>query len=421
MNDIIEHEGNAPSMSMVQHLVKAEIDQQISTAHAYPRSLSKVNKNVLDLVTISQDAAKKCTYALPRGGKPITGPSIRLAEIVASQWGNCRVGARVVHVDRKEMYVEAEGVFHDLQSNTATTARVRRRISDRNGRLFSDDMIIVTGNAACSIAKRNAILGGVPEAIWGEAYEAALHTLRGDMKTLPERRENAMKACAAVGLTPQQVYQILGIDGEKDFGLDQMATLSAMLSGIKNGEATVEELLKTADADREARRPGSIAATPKRAQDPEVVEDAKPAEKTPEQIEMEAEVERLRGIYADMTGQKPDGRWGIKALQEKIDQVQQDRMNAETGDADQSTQTPHDPETGEVMPDGKQAEQQDPAPRVDDGRDFDKIYNQIVNDLIDASDIDGVVDLYSQDIEAMKTAAPHMHTQLMEEIKAAKE
>ena len=42
MNEIIEHEGNKPAdLSMVQHLAKAEIDQQIATAHAYPRSLSK--------------------------------------------------------------------------------------------------------------------------------------------------------------------------------------------------------------------------------------------------------------------------------------------------------------------------------------------------------------------------------------------
>lgn len=164
MNEIVEHQGGAPSL--VQHLVRAEIDMQISTAHQYPRSLTKISRNVLSLVTISAKAAEKCTYALPRGGKPITGPSIRLAEIVASQYGNCRIGARVVHVDRVEKYIEAEGIFHDLETNTATTARVRRRISDRNGKLLNDDMIIVTGNAACSIAKRNAIFGGVPEALW---------------------------------------------------------------------------------------------------------------------------------------------------------------------------------------------------------------------------------------------------------------
>jgi hypothetical protein len=231
----------APAQSLVGQLVKAEIDQQIATAHAYPRSVSRVVKNVLSLVTISPAAAEECGYALPRGKKPILGPSIRLAEIVASQWGNCRVGARVVHVDRFEKYVEAEGVFHDLETNTATTARVRRRIVDSHGRLFNDDMIVVTGNAACSIAKRNAILAGVPKAVWNEAYEAAMKTVKGEVKTLPERRGAAFKAFAAFGVKPEQIFAALEVAGEEDIGLEEIATLIAMHKAIKEGEQKVED------------------------------------------------------------------------------------------------------------------------------------------------------------------------------------
>lgn len=228
--------------SLAIGLTKAEIDQQITTAHAFPRSIAKSSKNIFELVTISEDAAKECNYALPRGGKPITGPSIRLAEIIAGQWGNCRVGARVVHVDRAEKYVEAEGVFHDLETNTATTARVRRRIVDKNGRLYNDDMIIVTGNAACSIAKRNAILGGVPKAVWNKAYEAALATIKGDIKTLAERREKMLKAFAAFGVKPEQIFVVIGADGIEDIGLEEIATLTGMHAALKSGEATVEEM-----------------------------------------------------------------------------------------------------------------------------------------------------------------------------------
>lgn len=229
------------SESMVGALAKAEIDTQIATAHAYPRSVARAIKNINSLVTISAEAAEECNYALPRGGKPITGPSVRLAEIVASQWGNCRVGARVVHVDRFEKYVEAEGIFHDLETNMATTARVRRRIVDRQGRVFNDDMIVVTGNAACSIAKRNAILGGVPKAVWNEAYQVALATIKGDVKTLPERRDGAFKAFAAFGVTPEQIVDALDLGGIEDITLEHLATLLAMHKAIKDGEQSVED------------------------------------------------------------------------------------------------------------------------------------------------------------------------------------
>lgn len=230
------------NQSLAVSLARAEVDQQIATARAMPRSIDRAVKNIMTLSTLDEQSAEECVYALPRGGKPITGPSVRLAEIIASQWGNCRVGARVVHVDRFEKFIEAEGVFHDLETNTATTARVRRRISDKQGRLLSDDMIVVTGNAACAIAKRNAILGAVPKAVWRKAYDAVEGVVKGDVKTLTERRTAAFTAFAAWGVTPEQICAALNVGGVDDINLDHLATLTGMRSAIKSGEATVEEM-----------------------------------------------------------------------------------------------------------------------------------------------------------------------------------
>jgi hypothetical protein len=223
-------------------LARAEIDGQIATAKQYPRSITRVTGNILSLATLDVQAAEECMYALPRGGKPVVGPSIRLAEIVAGQWGNCRVGARVVDVNRGEKYIEAEGVFHDLETNTASKATVRRRIVDRGGRLFTDDMIIVTGNAACSIARRNAILAGVPKAVWRKAYEAAEGAVKGDIKTLGERRAGMFKAFAAFGVKPEQIYALMEVAGEDEITLDHIPTLTGMYQSLKGGEITVEQM-----------------------------------------------------------------------------------------------------------------------------------------------------------------------------------
>lgn len=236
-------EGTAlASTSMAVQLQKAEIDQLVSTAHAFPRSLKRVQSSILSMATLDEESAEECIYALPRGGKPIRGPSIRFAEILKQSYGNCRAAARVVHVDKTEGYVEAEGVFHDLETNSASTARVRRRITDKGGRVFKDDMIIVTGNAACSIAMRNAILAGVPKPLWRKAYDMVQATITGDITTLSENREKAFKALAAFGVKPDQVFTSLGIQGEEDITVDHIATLRGMYSALKNGEATVEEM-----------------------------------------------------------------------------------------------------------------------------------------------------------------------------------
>lgn len=249
--EMITHDGEVMQMpisigqadqSLAIAMSRVEIDHQISTARAYPRSIDRAIKNITTLTTLDEETAASCIYALPRGNKPVQGPSIRLAEVVAGQWGNCRIGTRVVHVDRTEKVVVAEGIFHDLETNVQTTARVQRRIVDKYGKLYSDDMIIVTGNAACSIAKRNAILGGVPKGIWGGAYDRAIKVVAGDIETLAVTREKAVGAFAHFGVKPEQVFGALGIEGYEDITLNHIPTLRGMFSALKNGEATVEEM-----------------------------------------------------------------------------------------------------------------------------------------------------------------------------------
>ena len=230
------------NQSLAISLARAEVDQQVATARAMPRSIEKAVRNITMLATLDGESAKECIYALPRGGTPVKGPSIRLAEIIHSQWGNCRVGARVVHVDRVEKYVEAEGIFHDLETNAASTARVRRSISDKHGKIYKDDMILVTGNAVCAIAKRNAILAAVPKAVWRAAYSAVEKVLSGDTKTLAVRRTEAMKAFAAFGVKPEQIFLSLKIKGMEELSADHIITLIGMHSALKSTEETVESM-----------------------------------------------------------------------------------------------------------------------------------------------------------------------------------
>lgn len=219
-------------------LNKSEIDMQIATAHKYPRSIAQFRRDVMDMVTISEQVAQECIYAIPRDGKMIEGPSARFAEVVASAWGNGRAGARVVS-DQGE-FVTAQGVFHDLQKNVAITYEVQRRITNKSGKRFGADMIGVTANAACSIALRNAILKGVPKAFWSDMYEGARRTAMGDVKTLPTRRAEAFKALLNYGITKEQVLAKLGLSGDADIGQEQLLALRGILTAIKDGDTTPE-------------------------------------------------------------------------------------------------------------------------------------------------------------------------------------
>src|ERR1700760_4459967 len=99
---------------------RAEIDMQISTAKRYPRMLSKVKSDMLSFATLDEETAAACFYSLPRGDKNIQGPSVRLAEIAVSCYGNLRAGSRAVQTvttgDSPHVIVQA--VCHDLERNT---------------------------------------------------------------------------------------------------------------------------------------------------------------------------------------------------------------------------------------------------------------------------------------------------------------
>lgn len=231
-------------------IARAELDTLIQTARRYPRSWAAVKRRITDLATLDEAAADECIYALPRGGKSIEGPSIRFAEALAQATGNCRVAARTLSVNRAEKYVEAEGYFLDAETNVATLASVRRRIVDSKGRLYNEDMIIVTSNAAQSIARRNAILAGVPKAVWVGAYNAAHQILKGDIETLANRREAALKSFARFGLTPDQMLKVMGLKGVEDIGLDQIVPLRGMYSALVNGEITAEDLKRQIEPER---------------------------------------------------------------------------------------------------------------------------------------------------------------------------
>lgn len=226
-------------------LAKAEIDQQIATAHAFPRSVKAFLDKAMTLATLDAETAISCVYALPRGNTPIKGASIRFAEILASCWGNIRIGSRIVKIGRT--HVTAQGVCHDLECNQVQTAEIERRITTKNGKRYNDDMIGVTCNAAASIAKRNAILAVIPKALWKSIYEAAMNTAFGGAKSIVERRSIAFELFAKRGVIEQRVLWALGKPALDDVDAEDLETLLGWHTALKENETPIEQIFPLTD------------------------------------------------------------------------------------------------------------------------------------------------------------------------------
>lgn len=240
-----EREAPAPEIGSLAVLNKSEIHQQIQTARDFPRSIKNFRNEALQLATLDERTASECIYALPRDGKTIEGPSARFAEIVNYAWGNTRAGARVIAEEGE--FVTSQGLFYDLEKNTAISYEVKRRIVDKNGRRFKVDMIGTTSNAASSIALRNAILKGIPKALWHPIYQAARKVVAGDIRTLVSRRDEAIKAFQIFNVTAEMIYATLGVGGVQDITIDHLVILKGILTAIQEGDTTPEQAFSTQD------------------------------------------------------------------------------------------------------------------------------------------------------------------------------
>jgi hypothetical protein len=233
------------SPDVVYQQDKASIDIQIVTAKAYPRKIRRATENALAIVTMDENIARTCTYSVPRGGKKISGPSVHLAKIIAQQWGNMRIKAKVVDIDQSR--ITSEAICWDLESNLAIEVQIKRSITGKTGR-FSEDMITVTGNAANSIALRNAVLSVIPKGIVDKIYNAAKQTITGDIsdknKLLVKRKQVFDGLTDAYGVTEKEILFAIGKAAVDFVDGDDIITLVGIGQAIRDGDTTVEQAFK---------------------------------------------------------------------------------------------------------------------------------------------------------------------------------
>ena len=226
----------------VSAISRAEIDIQVATAKRYPRDLQRVATDLLALACRDPETAASMFYVLRRDGKLIEGESIRLAEVVGYAYGNLRCGSRVVEVGDAE--IRAQGFCFDLERNLAATVEVGRRITKSDGTRYSADMITVTGNAACSIALRNAILRVVPRAFIRPAYERAKELARGGAEPLAARCQRALWYFATLGVPQAAVLRLCEAASVEAMTEEHLTTLRGLRTALEDGETTVEDLMR---------------------------------------------------------------------------------------------------------------------------------------------------------------------------------
>lgn len=258
-NEIIE----VKQADMLQAINRAEVDIQIATAKQYPRDLHAVLNKIATYATMDKETAEDCFYVLRRKDAQghdsvIEGLSVRMAEIIAGAWGNLRVQTRIIGNDGR--MITAQAICHDLETNFAVSKEVKRSIMTKKGFTFSQDMQVVTGNAAASIAFRNAVLTVVPKAVTKRIIDEVKKVALGQAIDVETSRKNCLANFAKAGVTEAMVCQYLGIATAAEIDKERLFELRATWNAIKEGTTTVQETFVRPAVEAKKQAEGEQAA-----------------------------------------------------------------------------------------------------------------------------------------------------------------
>lgn len=183
-----------------------EVQAALIIAKRFPRDEKAAVDRILNSCS-RKTLAESALYTYARGGSDITGPSIRLAEALAQNWGNLQFGIRELDQANGESTVEA--FAWDVETNTRQTKvfQVRHERHTRTGvKVLTDprDVYELVANQGAR-RLRACILGIIPGDVVEMAVEQCETTLNADADTSPEGQKKMVGAFAAFGVTKEQI------------------------------------------------------------------------------------------------------------------------------------------------------------------------------------------------------------------------
>ena len=102
-----------------------EVEAMVLMAKRFPRDEEMAEGKIIKACK-RERLAQTATYEYPRGGTKVTGPSIRLAEVLAQNWGNIDFGWTELARDKGADGIEVshcEAWAWDIESNTRRSIR----------------------------------------------------------------------------------------------------------------------------------------------------------------------------------------------------------------------------------------------------------------------------------------------------------
>lgn len=248
-NEIMTYQSNTPAAmgaagattAMVMSRQAQEVQMAMYVAKSFPRDINASWARIMQSCQ-RKSLAENAMYEYPRGGENVTGPSIRLAEAIAQNWGNLDFGITELEQTNGESKVMA--YCWDLETNTRqtkifTVPHIRQTKKGAKALTDPRDIYEMVANQGAR-RLRACILGIIPGDVVEAAVKQCNETLTKGKEPLQDRVRKMILCFQNDFSVPKEcLEQYIGCKSEA-FTENSVVRLRGVYTALKEGRADRE-------------------------------------------------------------------------------------------------------------------------------------------------------------------------------------
>jgi len=243
MNLQRNEESNIIAQAMTGRYIQ-EVQGMIIMAKKFPRDQFAAYNRIMEACK-RKSLAEVAQYEFPRGGEKVTGPSIRLAEVLAQNWGNISTG--IIELEQNYGESKVMAFAWDLETNYREerifSVKHERKAKGAIKKLDDPrDIYELLANLGAR-RKRSCILAVIPKDIVEAAEQQCEETLKKSNATKPltdRIRDMFTKFQQDFSVTKDMIEEFIGCRAEA-FTERDVLKLGRVYNSLRDGMAKRED------------------------------------------------------------------------------------------------------------------------------------------------------------------------------------
>lgn len=242
----VQNKELSATKEMVTTRQAQEVQAAMVIAKRFPRDEVEAFNRILKSCQ-RKTLAEQSMYEYPRGGQKVTGPSIRLAEALAQNWGNLDYG--IVELEQNNGVSQVMAYAWDLETNTRQSkifSVPHIRATKHGNKTLTDprDIYEMVANQGAR-RLRACILGVIPGDVIDSAVEQCQLTLKGaNPEPLIDRVRKMVKTFEdKFSVTKEMLEEYIGCNSDA-FSENDFMRLRNIYGSLKDGMSKREDYFK---------------------------------------------------------------------------------------------------------------------------------------------------------------------------------